>query len=443
MAIIYERQLFSWKNCDELGDLERLCLVLENIDDEDLVQKLEKMRKKRRNDYPIRPLWNSLLARIVFQHKSIASLTRELKRNAQLRELCGFDVLKGIDAVPTAFAYSRFMTKIYSNKETKTLIKKMFEQLVNELKNILPDFGQEVAFDGKAVKSHANGKNNSNVTNKRREHDADWGVKKYKLTKTDGTIYEKTTSWYGFKFHLIADANYELPIAFKVTKASTAEKNVIKDMFEDLSQKHPEIINRCEYAMGDRGYDSSDLIIELWERHKIKPIIDIRVMWKDGEKSQLLDEKKFNNVVYDCKGAISCYCLKTGTKREMVHRGFEKERNTLKYGCPAKYYGCECKGRKSCPVKSNIRISLATNKRLFTPVSRSSYKWKDLYNKRTSVERLNSRIETSFGFDKHYIRGLEKMELFCCLSLSVMLAMALGRAQENKMNLIRSLVRIA
>ena len=50
---------------------------------------------------------------------------------------------------------------------------------------------------------------------------------------------------------------------------------------------------------------------------------------------------------------------------------------------------------------------------------------------RTSLERVNSRIDNVFGFEKHFIRGLEKMKIKVSLALCVMLAMALGRIKEN------------
>ena len=78
----------------------------------------------------------------------------------------------------------------------------------------------------------------------------------------------------------------------------------------------------------------------------IKPIIDIRKMWKDGESTKILRTKNVKNVTYDYLDSKNC-------------------------------------------TKSS------------------------LYDKRTSVERVNSRIEVSFGFERHYIRGLkqEKPEL--------------------------------
>jgi len=83
------------------------------------------------------------------------------------------------------------------------------------------------------------------------------------------------------------------------------------------------------------------------------------------------------------------------------------------------------------------------DRRIFTPVGRSSYKWKNEYKHRTAVERVNSRIDTSFGFEKHYIRGFRKMRCRMGLALVVMLAMALGRIKANRAEEMRSLVKKA
>ena len=81
MAIISQKNLFSWKEVEAISDLDlsavaqagRLSLVLEAIGDEGLMQILEKKRKGKRDDYPIRAVWNSILAGIVYQHVSIES----------------------------------------------------------------------------------------------------------------------------------------------------------------------------------------------------------------------------------------------------------------------------------------------------------------------------------------------------------------------------------
>ena len=75
---------------------------------------------------------------------------------------------------------------------------------------------------------------------------------------------------------------------------------------------------------------------------------------------------------------------------------------------------------------------------MFTPLARSSYAWTREYKKRTSAERVNSRLDVSFSFERHFIRGLKKMKLKLGLALCVMLAMALDRAKENQSEKIRS-----
>lgn len=446
MAIVYQKNLFSWKDIEDLGDLARLKLVLDNLPDEKLVCKLERERGRGRDDYPVRATWNSIIAGIVFEHTSKESLIRELNRNAQLREICGFDPLKGSDAVPTSMAYSRFIVRLMDNQH---LIEEMFNTIIGSLEAILPDFGKELAFDGKAIHSLAPGKKKSDAEleiekrDRRQEDDADWGVKKYKEADKNGNDWGKVKSWFGFRLHLIVDANYELPVAYKLTKASLNEQPVMRELFNDLAVSHPGLVDKCEHALGDKGYDGTDTITQLWYEHKIKPIIDIKNMWKDGESTRTLVTKDIENVTYDFQGTVYCHCPNSGEVRKMAYGGFEEKRDCMKFLCPAMHYGIECKGSASCPVRKGLRIPLKEDHRIFTPVARSSYKWKRLYNKRSSVERVNSRLDVSFGFERHFIRGLKKMRLCCGLSLCIMIAMGLGRVRQNQFDLIRSLVKAA
>ena len=444
MAIIHELNLFSWKDFQDdlqnIGDLERLKLVIENLPDQKLIQTLQGLRGNGRNDHPVVAMWNSLLAGIVFEHISIESLRRELRRNAQLREMCGFNPILGLKAVPSKSAYNRFISNLLVHE---LLVREMFDCLVKELSNHFPGFGTNLAGDGKAI--HSLGKPSKKKDgDKRREEEADWGVKKYHGIDEDGKAWEKVKSWFGFRLHLVVDADAELPVSYTVTKASTGEQPVMRKLLTELNTVHPELIERCEHAMFDKGYDSTESVCALRDDFGIKPIIDIRNMWKDGEKTKQLNLRNIQNATYDYKGTVFCHCPKTEEIRPMSHNGFEEKRNTLKYTCPALAYGIECKGASECPIyNKSIRISLEVDRRVFTPVARSSYKWKALYDKRTSVERVNSRIDVSFGFERHYIRGLEKMNLRCGLALSVMLAVSVGRLRQKHPELMRSLVRSA
>ena len=158
MAIIPQQTYFEWTDLEKLGDLERLKLVINYMPDEKLMQTLEKQRGKGRNDYPVRAVWNSILAGIVYQHPTIESLRRELSRNGQLRLMCGFYNNKD---VPGADVYTRFLKNLLNNKN---LIDDIFNQLIDQLKTLLQDFGKDLAIDGKAIPSAATSYNKNKKT---------------------------------------------------------------------------------------------------------------------------------------------------------------------------------------------------------------------------------------------------------------------------------------
>ena len=102
----------------------------------------------------------------------------------------------------------------------------------------------------------------------------------------------------------------------------------------------------------------------------------------------------------------------------MKYKGYDKERDALRYEHKGKIY----------------RISCSEDRRIFTQVARNSKKYKRLYNGRTSVERLNGRLDRDYMFEDHCIRGLKKMNLFIKLSGIIMLAMAKGHIKKKQNN---------
>jgi hypothetical protein len=437
MAKLLVPYLFKWRDVEARSDLERLRLVLEHLPDERLMENLEKHRKWGRDDYPIRPVWNSVLAGIVYQHESVESLRRELLRNGELREGCGFDPHKGSEAVPPSWVYTRFLKLLF---KFKAEIDGMFDCLVDALKELLPDLGFSVAVDSKGVDS-AGRPTKKSETDGRRDTDADWGKKTYHGQREDGSLWEKVVKWFGYKIHLLVDTEYEMPLGYRVTRASVSDTKQLLPMVKEVKEKHLQIYKEMDTAATDKGYDSEENCRRLYDEHGIKPLIDIRRMWRDKE-TRLLDSECSDNIVYDEVGTIYCICPVTGEQRRMAYGGFEKDRMMLKYVCPIKAYGLTCKGSGQCEhAMKSQRVSLETDRRIFTPIARSSYAWERGYKKRTAVERVNSRLDVSFGFERHFIRGLQKMEIRVGLALCVMLAMAVGRIKEQRQDLMRSLVR--
>jgi hypothetical protein len=435
VAIIAERSLFGWEDVEELGDLQRLHLVLKYLPDEELMEVLEGHRDRGRNDYPLRPMWNSLIAGVVFEHPSIASLRRELRRNAQLRDVCGFDLLKGMVAVPSSWNYTRFLHLLIDHYP---LIERMFHRLVEGCREVLPDLGKILMIDGTSISSYAR-REGKREGDGRGDRDADWAVHEYSGVHTDGRVWQRVKRWFGYTLHLVVDAEYELPVGFKVTKASRSEMPVAHEIVDELAKEHGRMVEGCEYLGGERGYDDGKLIRRLWDDYGIKPVIDIRNCRADGDEGWVLGSHQ--NIFYNYRGEVSCVCYRSGEQRSMAYGGFEKARGTLKYRCPARHYGFDCKSAEECGVGGAVRIALSEDRRIFTPLARSSYAWKRIYSKRTAVERVNSRLDGPFSLDRHFIRGLAKMRLKCSLSLCVMLAAAIGRIKERQQGLMRSFLK--
>ncbi len=456
MAIIHQPQLFSWNAVEAHSDLHRLRMVLDGLPDETLVQTLEAERKGRRDDYPLRAVWNSLLAGLVFQHPTIESLRRELRRNAELRQLCGFDVFEGAKAVPPPWVYTRLLKKLLSHQD---LIDAMFEELVTGLQSELPELGTRLAVDSKALRSFGRkpAEDKRESPDGRRDTDADWGTKTYKGIREDGSIWEKVKRWFGYKVHLLVDADYELPLAYTVTRASAGDSPELPTLLDHLDQTHPQLTERADYLSADKAYDAAQHNENLWEVYNIKPVIDVRNCWQDQpHQPRQVFPDGVDTIFYTAEGNVLCRCRDEAGPPEhpdplsnyepMVFQGFEADRGCLKYRCPAAASGVECTQRDLCQGCHSdygrvVRVPLDLDRRLFTPLARDAKAWRRQYKKRTAVERVNSRLDGAFGFERHTIRGLKKMRFRVGLALGVMLALALSAVQAGQREQIRSLVK--
>ena len=478
-----EKLPFSWRDVEALPDLERLRLVLEVLPDEEIVAALEAGRGRGRNDYPVRAMWRALIAGVVLQHASMQSLLRELGRNPALLEMCGFDPLpyqsgpvtslhdghavtrpaRVRSTVPGHWNFSRFLGRVVELEDRQGLVSGMVESLRASLFAELPAFGRHLGYDGKAIASHSTGRVGKDE-GKTSDPDADWGKHETGgVNGKTGAVWKKVKSWFGYGLHLIADTDYEVPVAFEVTRASASETRALSGMLEELFARAPEMAGRCADFSADRGLDDARLKARLWDRWAARPLIDTRLMWRVEKQEPDYDPKKpitrplfpdrADIVVHDERGRVSCVCPETGEVRAMAFQGFEADRGrcgTLKYRCPAAAFDFQCTGRRACHRAGGVkpgdygrilRIDLDSHdRRIFTPTPWGSPSWRRGYNRRTAMERINSRLDQGFNFETHYIRGRARMKTRIGLALAVMMAMALAQARAGRPERMRSLV---
>ena len=111
MAMISQISIFdNTEVYDNLGELEKIKLILDNIPDEKLIEALKKERdgKGRDTDEPIEALLNIYWTKRIIEHPKMSQMLRELNRNSQLRKVCGLQN----DKAPSKYVMTRFMKKL-------------------------------------------------------------------------------------------------------------------------------------------------------------------------------------------------------------------------------------------------------------------------------------------------------------------------------------------
>lgn len=66
---------------------------------------------------------------------------------------------------------------------------------------------------------------------------------------------------------------------------------------KNLKQRHPALVEQAQELRADKGYDSEPNNRKLLRDHRVKPLIDIRSMWKEKE-TRLIDDTRADNIVW-------------------------------------------------------------------------------------------------------------------------------------------------
>ena len=188
--------LFPWADVETLPDLQRVQFVLDRLPSEPILDALRQRRRNGRNDFPVEAMWRALIAGVVLQHPTIASLLREMRRNPGLPALCGFEApprqtapvvtlrrhpdtgrMERVEQakplrspVPNAWAFTRFIRNLEQLEERRGLLSDLAPQLRRALPREPPDYGAFLGADGKAIRSHSSGRT---LKGKRRTSDPD------------------------------------------------------------------------------------------------------------------------------------------------------------------------------------------------------------------------------------------------------------------------------
>lgn len=233
-----------------------LQVLFGSLDDAPLVAALQGPVRRGPKGHSSKILWRCYVAKYRMGLASTDTLIRALHDNPFLAKVCG---IEAPDAIPHKSTFSRFFAKL-SKRAYLHLVKDVSRSLVNRSFDTRPGFGQRVALDSTTLKAWSNG-----GKMRKADKEAGWSVKRGTQGKNEFT--------YGWKLHLLVDAEYELPIAAHVSAGNVHDaKRASNVLSEAQFTRHGKF--RPHFVMADKGY-SGKPIQDLVRCYWAKPIIDV------------------------------------------------------------------------------------------------------------------------------------------------------------------------
>ena len=384
--------------------LDELSAVFASLCDDALLSRLQEYRPVGRQGYPLKAFWRAYVASFILNLPHTNALIRRLEDDPEFRALCGF-----AGPLPHRTTFNRFIRRVSHHAD---LVEATFADLTHDLKALVPGLGGEVAVDATTVRSHCN-------PNRKRISDpeASWTAKNSARAREGGKEWH-----HGYKVHMVADANYGVPLAHLVT---TAKRNDSPEL--------PAVIARTEalypwfnpsVVIADRGYDST----ANHEHLHGKGIIPVTHIRRTKAHDGLHDGIYTKHGVPTCLGNIPMEYVRSDPEKGHLYR------------CK----GCHLAGTMIGGVRhcdTEVWEDPSDNIRLVGVIRRDSQEWKDLYVKRQAIERVFKSMKESRRLERHCIRGLRQITLHAAMSALAFQATVLVRLWAGDVGLMRWMVR--
>lgn len=409
MRIAVTKPLFAWDCLDDSPDLATVRNFLHALPDGRLLESLRRWRGKGRDDYPVTALWGVVVLTPLLRHPTTEACLAELRRNPTLRQLIG---IGSEDGVPKKWNLSRFQA-VLGSEPHRTLLREMFDVMAQRLAGVVKDLGRRTAGDATGLSARP-------LRSTRRTPDAldqpTGGKKEY--TDDEGRV-TKVVEWFGYKLHLLVDVDHEVALAYRVTSANRGDCELLPDLVRQarsnlgdaVDQQPP--VSRIETLAYDKAADTEE-VHEVLHESDIKPLVEMRSLWKSDPERMLPGHDGTSNVVYDEAGTIYCYdkISDPPVRRAMSYIGHEKSRGTLKYRCPACHQGFRCPSHPRCNAGKSygktVRVKQEIDLRRFPPIPRATKTFEREYKGRTAVERVNARMKIFWGVNDGNVTGAER-----------------------------------
>jgi len=401
--IIRQQCLLSYDELMKSVPKSKLVMILDEIDVAPVADKMKKPKdSKGPKGYAPELFLYALIAMQVEQIKTIAGLVKRLSTDFSFKYACGFGL---VDSVPSESAFSRFLSKL----SDESSLEELFHSLVLSAKKAGIIEGSIIAIDSTKLSAYEASKPKKEIIDDGKH--PNWGMKR----DTNGNKIR----WFGWKLHILCDSKSELPLDIKITPANIHDGTVAISLIEHFLASYKETFKPSYYLM-DSGYDYDYIYRDIINRFEAIPIIAYNPRGSKAPPVGLGED-------------LHPICS-AGYK--LVYWG--KDNSHMKFRCR------HVLGKVNCPFGSNwcsssnygytLKINYKENPRQIGYPLRSSKTWKTLYNKRTSVERLNGRLKEHLNLNHFHSKGIKKAFTHSLLNSIAIIAgtIAVNKKHQNK-----------
>jgi transposase len=407
MTIIRQGSLFDLQELYDLEPTQRFEAIFSAIDIDPI---FAVVTKKSRFGRPVElnyaAMIYSLVARISERIPFIKDLVKRLKNDMIFRLDCGFLVS---DSVPSEAAYSRMITIISESNvlervQDTLLLQAIKEEFINddtvaidachfEARDQAPPKEEKPETEPKKrgrkskaereqwLLEQAEREANLPLYEKKIEDQLDvplaelrneipqeprWGVKK----NSEG----KNVFWYGYKAHLAVGSKSQYILQSLFSSGNLNDGKAAIPLLKGVHERLP--LPSLRFQTMDAGYDYEPIYTQI---HQM------------GHQAVIAYNKRNEPepIGFDKHFAPTCV-------REHSYRydSFDTKYETLKYTRPKECKDCPLANEDLCQKVYKVKIT--TDLRKYTAPARGSKAWKNLFKRRTSVERVNAYLKEYF-----------------------------------------------
>jgi transposase len=334
--------------------------------------------------------------------KSDRQLASALRYDARLCLLCGLNFLK----TPSNGTFTNFRDRLGEDSFYQILHRLIAQAIA--LKVIL-DGGSAVdsthlwAYANRSGKKACSCKVKCSCPKRYSDPDANWGH------KTEEYVF------FGYKVHIIVDAESQLPLDVRVSPANDADSPHAKPLLKGAVEKHPD--HKIDSVAMDSAYDAYENYRFAIQDVGVAPIIALN-------RRNGADALSAGSLLLSSEGRYTCLA-----GFEVVYWGKDPKRGRLKFRCPAALGRCQCLFRATCSPSSYGRtfyLHPDRDYRLIGLIPRGTDLWQKKYNTRTSVERAYSEEKGSHHLASLRVRGLSKVRIHVYLALCAQVLKRVG-----------------